>query len=111
MSEKFKGGLARESKVSYAEALINFYDAYKTLGRKYPIIQNETIEDEEIKIDFKEYRKCTFKNCEIILEWGIFRLSDCVFDHCNFILIEGSPAQMSIKIALMADESYLKGMR
>lgn len=97
--------------MNYSEALLQFYEAYKTLGRKYPVIQNETIKNEEVRIDFKEYRNCKFKNCEIILEWGIFRLGSCNFDSCTFILVEGSPAQMAIKIAAMIDKAYIEGMK
>lgn len=43
--------------------------------------------NQKVRIDFSEYEKCTFINCEIILEYGITSLINCDFSKCKLVLI------------------------
>ncbi len=46
-------------------------------------IVGKIFKDESVHLDFTHYEGCIFKNCDIHLEHGIFRLKDNEFDNCK----------------------------
>jgi hypothetical protein len=49
-------------------------------------IIGKAFKNQKVRIDFSEYEKCTFVNCEIVLEYGITSLVDCDFSKCKLTL-------------------------
>ena len=47
-------------------------------------VENEIFENESVKLDFNRWRGCTFNNCEIVVEHGVFDLVGCTFNGCKF---------------------------
>jgi hypothetical protein len=55
--------------------------------------------DSDVSLDFHHYEKCNFLNCTIIVEYGVFKLTECFFDdNCRFIVLSGSPAQEILEL-------------
>ena len=59
-------------------------------------IVGRTFKDERVTLDFTEYEKCNFVNCEIHLEYGITRVVNCDFSDCKLSLT--GPAATVAKI-------------
>jgi hypothetical protein len=53
-------------------------------------IVGRIFKNEKINLDFSAYEKCTFINCEIYTDYGIFGLVNCDFSNCKLSL--GNPA-------------------
>ena len=54
-------------------------------------IIGRTFRNETVNLDFSDYEKCSFINCIMHTDYGIFRLVDCDLSDCKLDL--GHPAQ------------------
>lgn len=77
--------------------------------RETPLTTNKNFKDETIHIDFNRYQNCDFKDCTIVLEYGICSMSHCEFHSCNFIAKPGSPASFILQMDKMLRESAKHG--
>lgn len=46
-------------------------------------VEGQTIENQEIKLDFTRWKKCVFNKCNIIVKYGEFDIVDCGFNDCK----------------------------
>ena len=49
-------------------------------------IIGRTFRNEAVNLDFSDYEKCTFVNCTIYFDYGIFRATNCDFSGCKLEL-------------------------
>lgn len=59
-------------------------------------IVGRTFKNERITLDFTEYERCTFVNCEVHVEYGITSVVNCDFSDCKLSL--GGPAATVARI-------------
>ncbi len=59
-------------------------------------IEEELFENQDVKLDFSRWKKCTFKNCNIIVKYGEFDLVGCHFDNCKLTLEGNAIAIMEV---------------
>ncbi|UCE28534.1 MAG: hypothetical protein JSV85_04425 [Candidatus Bathyarchaeota archaeon] len=55
------------------------------------IVIGKTFKNTTVNLDFSTYDKCSFINCTIHSDYGIFRLANNDFTHCKLSL--GQPAR------------------
>lgn len=84
--------------MSLEKKVLELSRLYDEITRKMPKIEGKTFKKEDIYIDFAHYLNCNFENCNIIIEYGIFRLINNTFTRCIFIAKAGSPAETLLKI-------------
>jgi hypothetical protein len=49
-------------------------------------VDGEVFENQDVKLDFSQWKNCTFKKCNIIVKYGEFDLVGCNFDKCRLTL-------------------------
>lgn len=59
-------------------------------------IENQEFENQDIKLDFSRWRKCTFKKCNILVKHGEFDVVDCKFHDCKLTMYGNAVAVMQI---------------
>jgi hypothetical protein len=64
---------------------------YLFLEVKMDKIVGRTFRNEFVNLDFSDYEKCSFLNCTIHTDYGLFRATNCDFSNCKLDL--GIPAQ------------------
>jgi hypothetical protein len=53
-------------------------------------IQGETFENQDIKLDFSQWKKCTFRECNLIVKYGEFDLVECSFQSCRITFVDNA---------------------
>lgn len=84
--------------MSFEKKVLGLSTLYDEVTRKMPRIEGKTFRNEDVYIDFAQYVKCKFENCNIIIGYGIFRLVENTFTGCKFITKSGSPAETILKL-------------
>ena len=49
-------------------------------------VEGVTFRNQNVKLDFTRWKKCTFSKCNIIVKHGEFDVIDCDFDNCKLTL-------------------------
>lgn len=91
--------------MSYDSKIIEFQRLAKTLWRKIPKITGKKYRNETIYLDFVHHDKCEFRECELIINYGILGLTFCEFHGCKFTSEKDSPASNILKLDKSIRES------
>jgi len=51
------------------------------------IVVGKTFKNQVVRLDYSYYEKCSFINCTIHTEAGIFGLVNCDFSNCKLSLV------------------------
>lgn len=67
--------------------------------------QDKVLKGEKVNLDFSEYEHCLFEECEIHLEYGITKVTNCEFKNCTLHL-GGAASTVAMIIKLFYPDAF-----
>jgi hypothetical protein len=94
--------------MSYESKVLAFRNLFDEIGRRMPIIEGKTFNEEYVYVDFNKYNHCIFTNCTLVFEFGICAFANCEFSGCKFEAKTASPASLVLSFDRLIRESAFR---